>query len=102
MLAECQGSSLPSSGAMHHNEDGIRQKCRKSPWMAKELLSKLRAKKRSFQKMKMRTIVWVARDKVMEAKPKPELSQARDIKGNRDAIQRDLERLEREFTANLM
>lgn len=91
MLAEFQGPLPPSSGSMDSNKREIRKSAKRPAWMDKELLSKLREKKKAFGKGKeglaiceeYREILWQARDKAREAKAQLDLNLARGIKDNR-------------------
>ncbi|GAB0188342.1 hypothetical protein GRJ2_001299500 [Grus japonensis] len=71
---------------------------RRTAWMNKELLDKLKHKKEAYSEWKKGQVAWeeyreivqAGRNQVMEAKALIELNLARDIKGNKKSFYRDI------------
>lgn len=95
-LINIQGSPPPSSGMMLPNKAEVVKNIKRPAWTNKDLLNKLQNKKEPFREWKQEQVAWKesreivqpARDQVRKAKALIDLSQARDIKGNKKNFHR--------------
>ncbi|GAB0202862.1 hypothetical protein GRJ2_002751800 [Grus japonensis] len=88
-LLQAQERCIPTKRKSNKNS-------RRPPWMNKELLGKLKHKKKAYRGWKQGQVAWeeyretvqASRDQVRKAKALTELNLARDIKGNKKSFYR--------------
>ncbi|GAB0185748.1 mitochondrial enolase superfamily member 1 [Grus japonensis] len=95
-LANIQGSTPPSSGAMHPNKEQVKQKHPEAPMDEQGAPGQSQTKKEAYRGWKQGQVAWeeyretvqAAREQVRKAKALIEISLARDVKNNKKSFYR--------------